>query len=329
MSKPRNYIPTLLITTAVFVLVVLLSIAISPGFGDKSLEQATATTGIQPNQSLETMNTEQQASVFTASALQKIPPDPVQFVISVLFAIVLLYIVFKVIAKYCSLDVVKSIFFLYLFILTMVFIIALSKLLFGSGVFTLPVFIAMVGTSLLIVWGWFVHPEWWVVDILAVIIAVAGASIIGSSFEPLWVIVGLLILSIYDYLAVMRSNLMMNLAKMTTSFRLPSAFILPYDFSSSLIKDGLNFDKSVPRDERKFMLLGTGDLLIPTILAVSTGLCISLTAGLIVGAGIITSYIVMFVLMFWSKYSAKMSFLPGLPFLCSGAIISYLLAIMV
>jgi presenilin-like A22 family membrane protease len=108
---------------------------------------------------------------------------------------------------------------------------------------------------------------------------------------------------------------MKNLARGSANLRLPSMFILPYDLKSSYCECGLDFG-----GKKNFMIIGTGDFIFPAVLAVSVWLRTQNTfAVCAISLGIILAYSLMFLMLRY--YPDKFRLLPGLPFLCSGAIL--------
>jgi len=92
-------------------------------------------------------------------------------------------------------------------------------------------------------------PHWIVINISALLLAVGITSMFGISLEPLPVMVLLIVLAIYDYIAVYKTGHMVNLANSVVKMRLPLLFIIP--------------------SKPKPMLLGVGDVVIPNLLVVS------------------------------------------------------------
>lgn len=178
-------------------------------------------------------------------------------------------------------------------------------------------------------WGWvallvaailtaiqYVYPEYWVIDVISILAAVGISALIGSSLGIIPAIVLLILFSIYDFIAVMCSGWMKKMAQGSADLKLPSMFILPYNLSTSYISTNLY----VGEGRKNFMILGTGDFVFPSVLAVSATLIINnifVSTGIILG--ILAAYTVMFAML--KLYPERIKLLPGLPFLCSGAIL--------
>ena len=175
--------------------------------------------------------------------------------------------------------------------------------------------LAFLGALTLAIIQYF-YSEWFVIDTVVILVAIGITALLGASLGIIPVIVLLILFSIYDFVAVILSGFMKGLAQGSADLRLPSMFILPYDLGSSYCQSGINF----VAEKRDFMVLGTGDLIFPSILAVSVWLRLqNIFAVGAVSLGIILAYSLMFVML--KYYPGKFKFLPGLPFLCSGAIL--------
>jgi len=328
MSKPTNYMFHIAISTLIFIFVITMALFTSQAFGTTAMTDAISVNNIDTNQSTELLNNDQQVSLIAASTLQKVPPNSEKemvagIVLGLAFGCIALFIV----AKYFNEIIVRALFMVSILSLISIFFFSLGYVLFSSAIFNITYIAIIFGISIIITLSWLIYPEWWVVTTVAIIIAIAGAAFFGSSFSPMSVIIVLVALSIYDYIAVIRTKFMLKFAKKVMSVQLPAAITLPYNKKSSLIKDGINFDVVEERSDRGFMILGTGDLIFPTVLAVSAATYSSMINGILVGACIIVSYIIMMYTMYYSKYSPKIQALPGLPFLCTGAIIGYIITL--
>lgn len=121
------------------------------------------------------------------------------------------------------------------------------------------------------------YPEWYVIDILGVLLAAGIASMFGISLEPFPVIFLLIILAVYDAVAVYKTGHMLTLAQGMVEGRMPVLVVVPKKKGYSFIKDGLGdsiTDRSldpVPgeRTERAAWMMGLGDLIMPAILVTS------------------------------------------------------------
>lgn len=181
------------------------------------------------------------------------------------------------------------------------------------GLFSLPISILMVVLLLY-------RPNWITIDISAIILAAGVTAIFGISLQPLPVIVLLLMLAAYDFIAVYKTGHMVDLADSVVKLKLPMLFIIPKERKLTLDLDKL---------EKKATFMGVGDVVMPNILVVSATafgektflLSIpSITALLGALAGL---YILM-------RYMEKREGAhAGLPFLNGGAVIGYFLGLLI
>jgi len=119
------------------------------------------------------------------------------------------------------------------------------------------------------------YPEWYVIDILGVLMAAGIASIFGISLEPLPVIVLLVLLSVYDAISVYKTRHMITLADEVLSSKLPIMVMIPKKRGFSYIRDGAGSIEPVSLEtgsgRRGAYFMGLGDLIMPAILVVSAG----------------------------------------------------------
>jgi len=183
-------------------------------------------------------------------------------------------------------------------------------------------------------WGWgalavalvvtvlqYVYPEYWVIDVVSILAAVGISALIGSSLGIVPAVILLILFSTYDFIAVLCTGWMKKMAQGSADLKLPSMFILPYDLRTSYLSSTLNMGDS----RKNFLILGTGDLVFPTVLAVSATFAFSnsLVSGSIMIC-IVVAYSVMYGML--KGYPEKFKLLPGLPFLCGGAIFGMILS---
>lgn len=129
------------------------------------------------------------------------------------------------------------------------------------------------------------YPEWYIVDILGVLLSAGIASIFGISLEPVPVIILLILLAVYDAISVYKTKHMITLAKGVIENRMPIMVVVPKREGYSFIRDGVggeidespisdNFGQQEPipeeKRERAAYLMGFGDLIMPSILVVSS-----------------------------------------------------------
>ncbi len=162
------------------------------------------------------------------------------------------------------------------------------------------------------------YPEWYVLDATGLIIGGGAAAIFGISLGIIPVLLLMVILAVYDAIAVYKTKHMVSLAESIVDLRIPVLFVLPRKRSFSLL------GKS-EMEEAFFM--GLGDAIIPSLLVVSAnrlevftyylGLINAPALGALIGT--LTGYAVL------SRIAGRGKPHAGLPFLNSGAIIGFVI----
>lgn len=163
------------------------------------------------------------------------------------------------------------------------------------------------------------NPNWLIINISALLLAVGITSIFGMSLEPTPVIVLLLILAAYDAISVYETGHMVSLADSITKMKLPLLFIIPYtrDFSISSINE--------MRD--KAILMGVGDVVIPNLLVVSSQVFSNSSyIGFLKISALFTLLGGVLGLLLLITLMKKRTIHAGLPLLNFGAISGYLLS---
>ena len=179
----------------------------------------------------------------------------------------------------------------------------------------MPVFVAILVMGILIAL-WLEFAKVWVHDVLMVLGLAGAASFFGLGFTPSVVVALLLIFSVYDFIAVYNTKHMVLMAKEMIDKKVILGFIIPKEikyFKGKLseIKPGGNF-----------MILGGGDVVFPSLLAVSvvpSGVLKALVIVLFSLAGSFFSY--------WLFMKEKEP-IPALPPIALFAIIGYLLTLL-
>ena len=166
-------------------------------------------------------------------------------------------------------------------------------------------------------------PEWYVIDIVGVIIGAGAASIFGISLAIFPTLLLLVLLAVYDYIAVYRTKHMVALAEGVMDLRLPILLVIPKHWKYSFLNE--KFDK----EEREAFFMGLGDAVMPTLLVVSANFFVK--AGSydlpLIGAvnipaigAILGTFLGFAVLMFLVSKGKPQA---GLPFLNGGVILGY------
>jgi len=152
-------------------------------------------------------------------------------------------------------------------------------------IFWLPLWVTLTISALIGV-SWFLWPRIWLHNLVLIFAMVALGAVFGHFISPWTVTVLLLVLAVYDIIAV-RFGFMVFLAKkMSQATSLP-AFVLPRrskEWLSSLKSPdvtGLVDEKPV---DRKFSILGGGDVGFPIILVASVYFATGLHGAIVVAA---------------------------------------------
>lgn len=174
-------------------------------------------------------------------------------------------------------------------------------------------------------------PQWYVVDFAGFVAAGALIALFGISFDILPVFVLLILLAVYDAVAVYVTKHMVSLAEVVSDLKLPILMVMPgsasYDYTQS---KGFVQQRAKPVEEREALFMGLGDVVFPGILVVSAYVWLPTVPGILgvganlwvaVGAllGSLVGYAALMVLVAGGRPQA------GLPFLNGGVIGGYLL----
>jgi presenilin-like A22 family membrane protease len=208
----------------------------------------------------------------------------------------------------------------------------LFALMFAWGVFWL-VFIRLpaptaVDYALAAAAGlaWLFWARIWLHDLL-LLIALAGAgSVFGFLFSPWTFMIFMLIIAVYDLLAVRFGFMVWMADRLSETASLP-AFIFPkklkdWKYSLDMVRFGELKEKA--SEEREYAVLGGGDIGFPLMLSVAVFFEFDLSGAVIVGAFALAGLIGAFLIqMFWLK-GKPMPALPPIAFL---SLVGFLIAI--
>lgn len=153
-----------------------------------------------------------------------------------------------------------------------------------------------------------------------IILGVAGISVnLGLRLSVMASLIILLVVSIYDYIAVLKSKTMTKIFYGFLERGLALSLIVPEKASGF---------KEVPAKTRPgqgFFFLGTGDLAFPLIFAVSVMMSNVLGAVLVI-IGALIGVVAVQLMLFWSK---KKQALPALPPIALFSVLGYLVSLLV
>jgi presenilin-like A22 family membrane protease len=168
------------------------------------------------------------------------------------------------------------------------------------------------------------YPEWYVVDISGVITGVGAIAILGISLSILIVIVLLIGMSIYDAISVYKTKHMIDLADTLIDLKLPVLFVIPKIREYSLVKEKKSLKEKLKEEEKRdAFFIGMGDIIIPGILVASAFHNLP-SNGLLIALSVMVGTLIGFALLMISVIKGKPQ--AGLPYLCPGAIIGYLVS---
>ena len=189
--------------------------------------------------------------------------------------------------------------------------------------YPLSLLLSLAATAALVV-ALIKFPEWYIINLCGIVVGVGAIGIFGISLSIFLVIVMLIGLAIYDAISVYKTKHMIDLADAVMDLKLPVMMVVPKTRTYSILKEtkGLK-EKLEDQEEREAFFMGLGDIVMPGILVVSSyynipdnGLLIALSVmiGTLVGFAVLMSVVIK------GKPQA------GLPYLCSGAILGYVIS---
>jgi presenilin-like A22 family membrane protease len=242
----------------------------------------------------------------------------IYIVLIVIYAIVVLAII-----KYKLRWLLKAIITIAVFSTLVYVFLGIGGFLVADPIGSVPVLAGSVVFAVVLSALMLVYPEWYVVDVIGVLTAAGAAALFGVSLAVLPVILLLVALIAYDYIAVYKTKHMLTLAEGVTDLNLPILFVLPTKLNYSYIRSKAKI-KELKEGERETFIMGLGDTVMPTILAVSANVFVDAPGigpvnfpALGTVAGTLVSHAA---LMY---YVLKGKPMAGLPFLCTGAIVGF------
>ncbi len=202
------------------------------------------------------------------------------------------------------------------FLLRLFFLFALfSGVLITTSVFIPDTWALIFSLSLIsfyVIWS-----RVWLHNLILILTLPGIAALLGASLNPWTAVLILIIMSVYDYVAVYKTKHMVRMAKAMISGRAIFAMIFPEHWHG--FKSHLN--EAHPGEG--FMMLGTGDFVFPLIMATSA-YAISPVAAWLVFSFALLGLLLMHLIFISQKIRRPM---PALPPLAAFAIIGFLLAI--
>jgi presenilin-like A22 family membrane protease len=243
--------------------------------------------------------------------------DPVN-VLYIFVIIIVMTVIILIIARYWKKQVIQAI-ILFAIGYTAFFIFVP---LFGFLPEMLSIVVSLIIAVALVV-ALYKYPEWYVIDLCGVIVGAGAIAIFGISLSILLVIILLVVLALYDAISVYQTKHMIDLADTVMDLKLPVLLVVPKIRRYSLINETKSLkEKLKEHEERDAFFMGLGDIVMPGILVVATYHNISngLPVALSVLGGTLIGFLVLMRFVIKGKPQA------GLPLLCSGAILGYLIS---
>ena len=168
----------------------------------------------------------------------------------------------------------------------------------------------------------FKFPEWYVIDITGIIVGTSAIIIFGISLNVFLVILLLIGLAIYDAISVYKTKHMIDLADTVMDLKLPVLLVVPKVRKYSLIKETKRLKEQIKEgEEREAFFMGLGDIVMPGILVETV--YVSSSQGFIVAIGTIIGTLIGFSFLMRFVLTGRPQ--AGLPLLCGGAILGYLI----
>jgi presenilin-like A22 family membrane protease len=183
------------------------------------------------------------------------------------------------------------------FVLRFMFALLFSWGAFIATVFYLPLPLAIIIAA--IIGGfWFLRPFLWLHN-LALILALASLGAVFGRFITVWTGMALILLmAIYDFLAV-RFGFMLWLANRLSQVSALPALIVPKnraEWSLNLRQSGAVDSLETKSDDRKYSILGGGDIAFPGLLTASVYFSQGLAPGVMIAAfgliGLVCAYLI-------------------------------------
>ena len=203
----------------------------------------------------------------------------------------------------------------------------LFALMFGWGVLIVTMFslpeAAAIPIAVVSGLAWLFWARIWLHDLLLLVTLAGAGSVFGYLFSPLTFLIFMLIVAVYDVVAV-RFGFMVWMADRLAEFDSLPAFIFPRrlrDWKLKLRSVRISDLTEKNTEERQYSILGGGDIGFPLMLAVAVFYPTGLAGGIIVGAFALIGLMGAFLIQLtWLKGRP----MPALPPIAFAATIGYL-----
>jgi presenilin-like A22 family membrane protease len=194
----------------------------------------------------------------------------------------------------------------------------------------IPCFLGLA-VAIFITMALYYYPEWYLVDIVGILVAGGVAALIGISIGLLPILILLIILAIYDAISVYKTKHMVSLADKVMEFKLPILLVVPKRRGYSFLRQKGLKKQLDEGEEREAMFIGLGDIIIPGALVISAfhflpaepGM-LGISANLLVAIFTLVGTLVGFSVLM--QYVLKGNPQAGLPLLNTGAILGFFIS---
>jgi presenilin-like A22 family membrane protease len=167
------------------------------------------------------------------------------------------------------------------------------------------------------------YPEWYIIDLSGIVVGSGAIAIFGISLGVNLVLILLIILAIYDAISVYKTKHMVDLADTVMDLKLPVLMVIPKIRNYSLIKETKSLKQKIEdKEERDAFFLGLGDIVMPGILVIAC--YVNIPNGLPIALSVMAGTLVGFTALM--TFVLKGNPQAGLPLLCSGAILGYVIS---
>ncbi len=233
------------------------------------------------------------------------PEVPLQLPLFYFFGVVVLLGVVLLLIPISRLRIFLRIMFAFLYCYGLFILVGLSLPVIDVAGLSLPLPAIVIAVAAGVVW--LARPIVWLHDLLMIFAIVSVGLVFGLILPPWSVIILLLVMAVYDLVAVRIGYMLWLAKKLSQSDTLP-AFIIPKKLSYwNLNLKTAGFAKLLEGTaaEREFSILGGGDIGFPLILTVSVFSAYGLAGSLIVAAFSLLGLV--------AAYWIHLSFLKGKP----------------
>ncbi len=178
------------------------------------------------------------------------------------------------------------------------------------------------------------YPEWYVIDVCGILVGLSAMAMLGVSLSVPLIVALLIALAVYDAISVYQTKHMVDLADTVLDLKLPVLLVIPWSLRYSLLKETRSLKERLKdrekqkeqaqREENEASFMGLGDVVMPGTLAVSAFTNLSAGDGLLIALAVILGTVLGFTVLALVSRSGRPQ--AGLPFLCSGALLGYVLS---